>query len=91
MEDVMNLPNTEVEYNCTLKNSFTTLFDVVTAEIHDVIDYVKENRDEYHISVYPFSIERTDGKPVPSNLLKALSVKFSLLVEIEKRQLDQTL
>ena len=77
MEAVMSLP-TEIEYSCTLRDSLTSLYTVVTAEVRDIMASIGEKEDEYHVSIHPISIERTDGKPVPNKLIEALSVKFSL-------------
>ena len=85
--DLFKIP--DINYSPILRNSFTNLFKVITAEVHDVMDCLGENKDEYSISVNPFSIERIDGKPVPSKVMKSLHTKFLLLYEIEKRQLDQ--
>lgn len=76
----------DIDYTPTLRDSLTSLFTVVTAEVHDVMDRLGENKDEYSISVNPFSIERIDGKPVPSKIMNYLYTRFSLLHEIEKRQ-----
>jgi hypothetical protein len=76
----------DIDYTPTLRDSLTNLFKVVTAEVHDVMDRLGENKDEYSISVNPFSIERIDGKPVPGKIMSYLHARFSLLHEIEKRQ-----
>lgn len=77
MEAVMSL-STEIEYSCTFRDSLTSLYKVVTAEVRDIMASIGEKDDEYYISIHPLSIERIDGKPVPNKLIDALSRKFSL-------------
>lgn len=66
-----------------LKNSLTNCFRSIREEIHEAIDEVGESRDEYHIGIYPFVIERLDGEPVPLTLLDAIRKR------LEETQSDQ--
>lgn len=59
-----------------LKHAITDLFEVLTNEINAVMDDIGENKDEYHLNIHPFSIERLDKKPVPAKLLIAIQSKL---------------
>jgi hypothetical protein len=61
----------------TLKDSLVKTFEAFSNEIYDVIDNVGEKKDEYHVSILPFSIERIDGNPVPQHLLLAIKKSLS--------------
>lgn len=62
--------------NSTLKNSLTQTFKALVKEIHDVMDEVGENKDEYVVRIYPWALDRLDGKPVPEKLLLAIKEKL---------------
>jgi hypothetical protein len=59
-----------------LTNSLTELFKCISNEIKDVLDDLEEPTSEYLISLYPFSIERIDGNPVPEKVLKGIQEKM---------------
>lgn len=60
----------------TLRNSITQVFKNIQQEVWDVMDSIGESRDDYHISIYPFSLSRIDETPVPTELLLALQKRF---------------
>lgn len=62
----------------SLNNALTDLFKVLTAEIHEVMEEVGENKDNYHMFIHPFAIERIDGESVPEHLLLAIQAKLQL-------------
>jgi hypothetical protein len=68
--------NLETKYTWKIKDALTDLFKALQNEIHDVMDELGEPRDQYHISIYPFAIERLDGEPVPDRLLLAIKEKL---------------
>jgi hypothetical protein len=67
-----------------LKNSLTNCFRAIREEIYEAMDEVGESRDDYHIGIYPFTIERLDGEPIPSPLLNAIMNRLD-----QKTELDQ--
>lgn len=64
-------------FKSTLTNSLVSVFSGMKQEIYNVMDNLGERKEEYHISIYPFSIERFDKKPVPKNLLMAIREALS--------------
>jgi hypothetical protein len=76
--DIMDLilKTIEIDYNPIFRDSLTSLGNVLTAEIYEVIDNFGESRNDYHICFNPFSIERLDNKPIPNELLIAVQSKF---------------
>lgn len=59
-----------------LKTALTDTFKALVNEIHEVMDNLGEPKDQYHISIYPFSIERLDKLPVPRTLLETIQQKL---------------
>ena len=74
---MLNIPdNLDSGVKSSLKNALTEVFKLLLSEIHEVMDDLEEPRDRYHVNVYPFSIERVDGKKVPRRLLKGIQAKL---------------
>lgn len=59
-----------------LGNIMNDMFAAMKREIYMVMDELGEPRDEYHINIHPFTLERVDGEPVPEHLLKAIGEKL---------------
>ena len=59
-----------------LKTALTDIFKGLIQEIYEVMDSLKEPRDQYHISIYPFSISRVDGNPVSQDLLRGIQARL---------------
>jgi len=66
----------EYKYSNRVTDAISSVFVALKNEIHEAMDELGEPRDKYHISVYPFSIERLDGEPVPDTLLLAIQEKL---------------
>lgn len=60
----------------TLKNALTETFGAFAKEIHEVMDELGEEKEEYLIRIHPWSVERLDGQPVPDKLLRAIQAKL---------------
>jgi hypothetical protein len=60
----------------TLKNALTETFSAFSNEVHEVMADLGEDKEEYLLRIYPWSIERLDGKPVPEKLLLAIQEKL---------------
>lgn len=76
MNPLLKLKGLDEYAKSGLKNALTDLFKVLTEEIHQVMDDLDEPREDYHLTIHPFAIERVDGKPVPRRLLKAIQAKL---------------
>ena len=71
--------------NEPIKTNFSEYMDTVTysqrlsrGDITSIeLVYNSDRKEEYHISIYPFSIERLDHKPVPESLLRAIRKALS--------------
>ena len=74
---MIDIDNVLDNFKSTLKNSLTNMFSGMKQEIYDVMDELGERKEDYHISIYPFGIERLDHKPVPESLLRAIQKAFS--------------
>lgn len=77
LKDIQDKPKSVIEFTKTnLKTALTDTFKALVNEIYDVMDDLGEPKDQYHISIYPFSIERMDKQPVPRNLLEGIQQKL---------------
>jgi hypothetical protein len=76
MNPLLKLKGLDELMKSSLKNVLTDLFKAMTAEIYEVMDDLGESREDYHLTIHPFAIERVDGKPVPRHLLEAIQAKF---------------
>jgi hypothetical protein len=76
MNPLLKLDGLDKLTKLSLKNALTNLFQVLTAEIYEMMDDLNESREDYHLTIHPFAIERVDGKPVPRHLLQAIQAKF---------------
>lgn len=70
------ITNNDFEYNPTLLNSITSVFQAITFEVYTVIDFLGHSKNDYIINPYPFSISRVDGKPVSNMLLGCIRAKL---------------
>lgn len=59
-----------------LSSSLTSVFENFQNQIFQVMDEVGEPREKYHLKIYPFTLKRIDGKPVPPRLLKAIKARL---------------
>jgi hypothetical protein len=76
MNPLLKLKGLDEFTKSSLKNALTDLFQVLTTEIYEVMDDLEEPREDYHLTIHPFAIERVDGKPVPIRLLQAIQAKL---------------
>lgn len=77
LKDIHGKSQSVIEFTKTnLKTALTDTFKALVNEIHEVMDNLGEPRDQYHISIYPFSIERLDKQPVPEKLLRGIQQKL---------------
>jgi hypothetical protein len=51
-----------------LKNAITDTYLAFEAVILTAIDEL-DDREKYHVSIYPFGIEKKDGTSIPKNVL----------------------
>jgi hypothetical protein len=56
----------------------TGLFKVIETEIIDVMNSIGEKIGDYHITIYPFGVERIDGQTIPLKLSQAVQERFKL-------------
>lgn len=66
------------EFTTELKHSLTEMFQSLTNEILDTIDNLNEDKSEYIVRIYPFSLERIDKKPIPKRVLKAIKDRLCI-------------
>lgn len=62
----------------TLKSSITQTFTALVKEIHEVMEDLGEDKEEYLVRIYPWSVERLDGTTVPEKLLRGIQEKLQL-------------
>lgn len=77
---ILNLiPNLEsLPNNITipLKGAISDMMKGLTQEIFDAMIETGENKDNYKLELYPFSLSRIDGKKVPNKLLKSIEKRM---------------
>lgn len=73
----LSIENQNIEYNFSLKNSLTSLFNVIITEVIDTLECLGENKDDYCISIYPFSINRIDNKTIPKYIIDSIRENFN--------------
>lgn len=76
MNAVLKLEKIAETTNNALKNALTQTFSALVKEVHDVMDELGEDKEQYLLRIYPWTIERLDGKPVPKKLLLAIQEKL---------------
>ena len=68
----------------TLKTALRDTFRAMAEVVYSTMDELGEARDMYKVSLFPFELERVDGKPIPERLLSALKEKLSATVKVER-------
>jgi KaiC/GvpD/RAD55 family RecA-like ATPase len=60
-----------------LKHSLTSMFQALINEVNEAIEECGYNSDDFVVSVYPFSLERLDKKPVDKSILHSIKRRLS--------------
>ena len=69
--------------NEKLKSALGSTFRSMAELVVNTMDELGESRNLYNISLWPFTIERLDGSPVPQDLLNSLKTKLSSIPNVE--------
>jgi hypothetical protein len=76
MVNSVTIFNNELEYKLTLRNSISTVFQLIRYEVFSVIDFIGHSKNDYVLNPYPLTISRVDGKPVSNMLLGCIRAKL---------------
>jgi len=67
----------DVEVKAKLKKSLTGVFSLLTKEVNSALEEIGQSPDDYNLQIYPWSLSRKDGKPVPESVLKIIQKRLS--------------
>jgi hypothetical protein len=71
------LIDTKPDYTPTLRNSISSLFQIIRFEVFSIIEFLGYSKKDYVLQTYPFSLSRVDGGPVPETLLGCIKARLS--------------